>query len=478
MMPALFWIPSLLLATAEPSEAKPMPLEWGQFRGPSASGIAANATPPATFAPGKNQLWKRDCPSGFSSPIVVRDRIVLTAYDQEKLWTIAYACKDGQELWRREAPTTAIERFHKVEGSPASATPTSDGQVIVSYFGSCGLWAYNLDGKEIWHHPMPTARTNNDFGSGTSPVLHRGVVYLQRDLEQNASLMAFDAATGQRLWQTNRDGFTTNWGSPLVRDTSTGVELVAPAGLKLTAYDAKTGEQKWIVPNLAAVNCTTPITIGDDILYSSWSPSGGSDFKMPRFDDILKPEIDTNNDGQLSEDESQKTFLKNFFSTHDTNRDGQITRAEWDAKAAEIRAGKNGTVRVTSKGVVRWFAPEGSPYVPNPLITPAGIFLINHRGRATLLDPQTGKSRYELENLGISAMYASPVLAAGRIYLFSLDGQLLILNADAADAPEVLSKAKFGERIAATPALSGSRLYLRTATALYAFDSEPNHPTP
>ncbi len=133
------------------------PVVWPQFRGPGGSGVADGQKPPVEFGPDKNVKWKVTVPPGFSSPIVVGDKLVLTAFEGGKLYTIAYRRSDGKELWRAHAPAKQIEEFHKTEGSPAASTPATDGKRIVSYFGSCGLFCYDLDGKQLWNFELPPA---------------------------------------------------------------------------------------------------------------------------------------------------------------------------------------------------------------------------------------------------------------------------------------------------------------------------------
>src|SRR6266480_7630286 len=156
-------------------------LAWPQFRGPGGSGVADGQKPPVEFGPDKNVKWKVPVPGGLSSPIVAGDLLVLTAFDGGKLYTIAYSRADGKEAWRTEAPAKSIEAFHKVEGSPAASTPATDGERIVSYFGSCGLYCYDLSGKELWRFEMPPAVTLADFGTGVSPIIADGLVILDRE---------------------------------------------------------------------------------------------------------------------------------------------------------------------------------------------------------------------------------------------------------------------------------------------------------
>src|SRR5438874_2275068 len=121
-------------------------LVWPRFRGPDGSGVADGQKPPVEFGPDKNMKWKAPAPSGLSSPIVAGDKLVITAFDDGKLYTIAYRRTDGKEAWRTGAPAESIEAYHKIEGSPAASTPATDGERIVSYFGSSGLFCYDLTG--------------------------------------------------------------------------------------------------------------------------------------------------------------------------------------------------------------------------------------------------------------------------------------------------------------------------------------------
>src|SRR5215475_6655348 len=144
------------------------PLAWPRFRGPGGSGVADGQKPPVAFGPDRNVKWKVSVPSGLSSPVVAGDKLVLTAFDGGKLYTIAYDRADGKEAWRAEAPAKQLEAYHKTEGSPAASTPATDGERIVSYFGSCGLVCYDLSGKELWKHEIPPALLGGGFGTGTS----------------------------------------------------------------------------------------------------------------------------------------------------------------------------------------------------------------------------------------------------------------------------------------------------------------------
>lgn len=446
---------------------------WPQFRGPGGLGIADGQNLPTKFGTDTNVKWKVPVPPGFSSPVIAGDRLFLTAFEDGKLYTIAYALADGKELWRKHAAAKKIEPYHKTEGSPAASTPVTDGERVVAYFGSCGLVCYDLDGKEQWKFELPSAVTNSEFGSGTSPLLVDGKVVLARDLAKESKLYVIDAKSGSLVWDKKRDGFPTAYASPCVWDTPAGKQLVVPGAFKLTAYSLKDGDLTWTLPNTPAVPCTTPVVVDGKLIYAGWSP-GGNDFKMPSFDDILK-QGDKDGDGALSKDEVDQTFLKGFFENNDTNKDGKITRDEWDAVIKFMSAGKNVAVSISpggtgdiSKSHVNWTATKGLPYVPSPVVYKGLLYTINMRGRLTAHDAKTGKEVYEDEQVGLNGgVYASPLAADGNLYLFGLDKSVVVVKAG--DSPDKVSAAKLDDRIAASPAAAGGVLYVRTGKTLFAF---------
>ena len=393
--------------------------EWPQFRGPAGLGISETGKPPWDIAPNRHVKWKVAAPAGFSSPVVSGNAIYLTGFEKGKLFTLAYDRTTGAELWRVEAPVETLEAFHKTEGSPAASTVVTDGKIVVAYFGSCGLFAYGTDGKERWRLAMPTARTDADFGTGTSPILADGLVILGRDLSKGSKIFAVDATSGKVVWEKPRDGFVTSYATPTVWDTPTGKQVVLPGAKRLTAYDLKTGEPVWTVSGLSSIACTTPVVVGDELIFAAWSPGGATEMAMPSFDDLLK-QGDENKDGAIDLPESEKTFLKGFFESNDTNKDGKLTRDEWDAAMKQMMGGKNCAVaiKVGGKGDVtethvRWRVLKGMPYVPSPLVYRGQMYVVNMRGQLSAYDVKTGKDVFLEEGIGLTGVYASPVAADG-----------------------------------------------------------------
>ena len=95
-------------------------------------------------------------------------------------------------MWSRGLKAEKLETFHNSEGSPAASTPVTDGNRLVSYFGSFGLVCYDVKGKELWQHPLPVAESGGGFGSGTSPIIAGNLVILSRDHMDNSTVLAVD----------------------------------------------------------------------------------------------------------------------------------------------------------------------------------------------------------------------------------------------------------------------------------------------
>lgn len=452
------------------------PLVWPQFRGPNASGSADTEKPPVEFGPEKNVKWKVAVPQGLSSPIVAGDNLVITAHDADKLYTIAYRRADGSEAWRAEAPVKELEPFHSQEGSPAASTPATDGQRIVSYFGSCGLIAYDLSGKELWKFEMPPATTAGNFGSGVSPIIADGTVVLVRDQAKDAKIVAVDATTGKLRWEKPRQS-PASYGTPVLWNTTSSKQVVAVGHARMFAYDLKTGAEEWFINGLPSGCCSSPVVANGNLFFAG-SASGGpedKDMQMPSYDSLLK-DLDKDKDGTLAREEAEKAF-GGFFDNQDLNKDGKLAREEWEMLTKFMSEGKNSAFAVKPGGKgdistshVLWKKTKGLPYITTALVYRGQYVMVKDGGIITAYDVDTGKEMYQERVAAPGSYYASPVAANGHIYFISLsDGTCTVLKAGT-DKPEVIAKnPKLDERTAATPAIADDTLFVRTAAHLYAF---------
>jgi outer membrane protein assembly factor BamB len=418
-------------------------------------------------------------PGGLSSPIVAGDKLVLTAFEEGKLYTIAYRRADGAEVWRAETSAERLEAYHATEGSPAASTPATDGERVVSYFGSCGLFCYDLAGKELWRHAMPPAVTAGRFGSGVSPILADGAVILVRDEPDDARILALDAATGKPRWEKKRQS-PTSYCTPVVWDTAAGRQVVSAGHGRMIGYDLKSGAEKWSVAGMPSACCPSPVVAGGTLYFAGWSPGGAddTDFQMPKFDDLLK-DLDADRDDLLSRAEAEKAF-EGFFDSQDANQDGTVTRAEYEAILKFMADGQNSAFALKDGGTgdaakshVLWKQTKGLPYVASAIVYRGQCVMVKDGGIVTAYDAKTGEQIYQKRAAATGRYYASPVAANGHIYLTSLDdGAVTVLKAGS-DGPEVTAEnPPLGERTAATPAITDDTLYIRTEKHLYAFEAE------
>jgi outer membrane protein assembly factor BamB len=457
-------------------------LAWPQFRGPGGSGVAEDEEPPIEIGPQKNVKWKVPVPSGLSSPIVAGNLVVLTAFEDGNLFTIAYRRADGSEAWRRQAPAKEIEEYYEAEGSPAASTPATDGERIVSYFGSCGLVCYDFAGSELWRLEMPTVKTPGNFGTGVSPILVDGTVILLRDVVKDARILAVDAATGERKWEMPRKS-EVGYCTPVLWDTPDGKQIAAPGMNQMTGYDFETGEEKWHVVGMPAGVCASPVVADGELFFAAWSPGAADDteFQMPIFDDVLKGEGgDANGDGAVSREEAASGPWKDFFDAQDTSGDGLLTRDEWETtmkfmasavnSAFALQAGGTGDVTATH---VRWKQTRGLPYVATAIVYRGQHVMVKDGGIVTAYDTQTGEEIYQKRAVANGSYYASPVAAGGNIYFTSLaDGTVTVVEGGSANGRLVARNEPLGERVAATPAIADDTLFIRTAGHLYAFATD------
>jgi outer membrane protein assembly factor BamB len=449
---------------------------WPQFRGPNGSGVADGQKPPVEFGPTKNLKWKVPAPGGLSSPIIAGDKLVITAFEGGKLYTVAYDRASGKEAWRREAPAKKIEGYFKKGGSPAASTPATDGERIFAFFGSCGVICYDLAGKELWQFQMPTAVTAGNFGTGSSPIVTAGTVVVVRDELKGSKIVALNATTGKPKWQKARLS-PASYSTPVVWDTPAGKQVVVAGHARLIAYDLATGAEKWSVASIPSGCCTSPVVADARLYFAGWSPGGPEDeFKMPTFDELLK-KFDKNKDGALSKDEVKGTEFEDFFDSWDTNKDGKITRDEWNNLLKFVSEGKSAAFALKAGGKgdvtnshVLWKKTKGLPHLSSGLVYRSQYIMVRDGGLVTAYDAKSGKPLYVQERVLPRGQYwASPVAANGHIYVASLDGVVTVLKAGSAK-PEVVAKNPgLGERVAATPVIADNTLYIRTDGHLYAF---------
>jgi outer membrane protein assembly factor BamB len=465
--------------------------DWPQFRGPAAQGVGEVTKLPDRIGPNSRTAWKTALPPGHSSPILIRDRIVLTAAVGGKradagrdkvvdeggtLQTICLDRKTGKILWRREAPRPRLERYQPTN-SPVSPTPVAAGDTIYVFFGDFGLLAYGFDGEERWR--MPLGPFNNVNGHGTSPIVAGDLLIILCDQDDDSYLLAVHRRTGKVAWRVDRAEFTRCYTTPTLFEPPGGPpQLIVSGAYELTSYDARTGEKLWWVRGLSWQPKSAPI-IHNGIVYAHWWEGGGeaeAPTETPTFDQTLAQYGAQADAERLVIAKVADARVQRGFINADLDNDGLIDRREWDNHRARresrnrlIAVKPDGRGDVTGTHVV-WSMQKFLPNVPTPLIYGGIMYLIKDGGILTALDPANGTILKQGRLTGaLDTYYASPVAGAGLVYFQSQTGKSVVVKAG--KEWEIVSVEDFGEEIFATPAIADNRVYLRTNAALYCFEA-------
>ena len=384
---------------------------WPRWRGPSGQGYTAPGKYANTWAPTRNLKWRVPVPgAGNSSPIVWADRIYLTSAQNNggRLSLFAFSRADGKLLWETPIPQQGVERVHQKNGH-ASATPTTDGRLIYASFGQHGLVAFDMSGKIVWHRKF--GAIGNYHGPAGSPVLYKDRVFLYQDHDgspsQRAFVAAFDARTGNTLWETPRSQ-TVGWGTPVVIQSGTRDELIVNSQQRVTAYDPDTGKELWTVRGMTYEVIPTPV-VGEGLVFASSGRAG------PTF---------------------------------------------------AIRPGGTGDVTATH---VAWSTPKGSPFVPSGIVHDGLLYLVNDmQSILTVYEAKTGTLVYQ-GRMGVAqreGFSASPVIVNNELFVTNDEGETFVVKAGREF--RLLHTNTLGERTLASPALVEGVWYWRTAGHLIA----------
>lgn len=437
--------------------------DWARFRGPNGSGVSDARGLPVEL----KSVWKTAAPFGRSSPIVVRDRVFVTASEGGKLLTLAYDTKTGRELWRRVLAPSALKTIYKAN-DPAAPTPVSDGSFLYVYFDDFGLVSYSLDGVERWRMAMPP--TSNFYGMGTSPIVANGLVVLLCDQVRGSFVLAVDAATGKQKWRRERPDSPDGWSAPVVYKD----QLILAGSTRVDSLQLATGEVRWWFPLLSNGAMGSPVIHGDRLIVTAL----GMDAPwMPSFESAVT-KLDKDKDGMISKEEAkdEKDWI-DHFPWVDLDADGKLTEKEWE-KARQFGVGEYGAVSLPLDGrgrveasAVRWRLKRNLPYVPSALLYDGVFYMVKSGGIVTSVDPSTGSILKQGRTpKALGEYYASPVAGDGKIYSISEAGVITVFKAGA--QWDVLAVHETGDEAYATPAVVDGGLIVRTRGQLQRFGAK------
>jgi outer membrane protein assembly factor BamB len=425
--------------------------QWPSFRGLHAAGVADGQRLPDRWggASGENILWRTPIPGlAHSSPIVWGDTVfVTTAISSRKDATfkpglygdgdasadrsvhkwVLYALdkRTGRIRWERIAREGAPRNQRHIKSTYASASPATDGRIVVAWFGSEGVHAWDVQGTPLWQvdlgrvdmgaYDIPTY----EWGPASSPIIWNGLVILQCDTQQDSFVLALNAETGETVWKASRDELPS-WGSPTVALTEAGPELVTNASNFIRGYDARTGRELWRLAGSSKITAPTPIFAEGLIVVAS---------------------------GRAPE--------RPIFAVRPGSR-GDLSLAKG----------------ATRSDAIAWSYTGRGSYMPTPLAYGGVLYVLANNGVFDAYDLKSGKEMYRqrLPLVG-SGFSASPVAADGKIYLSNEDGDMLVVRAGPAFGH--IATNSIGELLMATPALSEGVMYVRGASSLFAIGAKP-----
>lgn len=410
---------------------------WPYWRGPAANGMAAGDAP-LHWSDTQNVRWKIDIPGlGNSSPVVWGDQIFLTTaipsgapatasagfapaapsnphttsgpIVEHKFDLLCVDRKTGKILWQRTAKiATPHEGVHQTYGSFASNSPVTDGKDVYAFFGSRGIYCYDMKGNLVWQKDFGVQlRMKMAFGEGMAPVLSGDKLILVFDHEGDSFMLALDKVNGKELWRVSRDE-KTNWAAPLVVEYGGRKQVVVSATKKVRGYDLETGKLIWECAGLGANTIPQPVSHGDLVYVMSGY----------------------NNPNLMA-----------------------------------IRLGREGDL--TGTDAVVWSQAKGNSYTPSPVLYDDKLYVLTDTGMVSCYNARTGAAYYSQVRLPKTYSFkSSPVGANGKLYLASENEDVIVLRMG--ERYEVLAtNTMMDQTFIATPAITGGEIFLRSKTRLY-----------
>jgi outer membrane protein assembly factor BamB len=385
------------------------------------------------WSEGENVRWKILLPGkGLSTPIISGERVFVTtavphgeaaaptaadapgAHDnlpplrRQKFVVLAIDRRSGEIIWQRAVRDARPHEGAHITGSWASASPVTDGERLFASFGSQGIYALDFDGKLLWQKDLGDMRIFHGHGEGSSPALHGETLVVNWDHQGESFVVALDKRTGSERWRVARDEITS-WSTPLIVEHSGRVQVIVSATRRTRSYDLADGHLLWQVGGLSRNVVASPVA-GDGLVYVT--------------------------------------------SSYDTRA---MLAIRLDAARGDVTAAE----------AVVWTLGRDTPYVSSPILYDGSLCFLKHlQNVLTCVDARSGGILHGPRRIpGSQGVFASPVGAAGRIYVTSRDGTTAVLQHGGLFA--LLATNTLDDSFAASPAIAGDALFLRGERHLY-----------
>ncbi len=406
----------LVLAVFGPARAD----NWPQWRGPNHDGVSKEANLPTAWGEGKNVLWKFPMPGlGSSTPIVWGERIFVTSEDGKDTVLLCIST-EGKELWKRKLGK-AHGKYRGDEGDNAGATPSTDGKHVWTFVGSGEVACHDFSGAEVWKFNAQDRydKFNIAFGMHSTPVLHKGRLYLQLLHTDGGTVAAVDKATGKQVWKVDRKSDARaeckhSYASPCLWQKGADAYLITHGNDYAVAHRLTDGAEIWRV-------------------------------------------------GGLNPKDRYRGDLR-FVASPVATPDLIIVPSAKNHGVVALMPGATGLVMPGSR-FEQWRLPQNTPDVPCPLVHGGIVYLCGEGGLFLALDAKTGKPLYPRERLHAANYRGSPVYGDGKVYCTARDGTVTVVKAG--PKFERLAVNKLPDVVAASPAVANGRIYLRGRASLY-----------
>lgn len=407
---------------------------WPQWRGPLGTGAVERGQPPLEWSETQNIRWKVPLPGeGSSTPIVWGNQVFVVAAivtdrvpdqpvvkDERALTSppgtivefqvLSLDRNSGQTLWQRTVTAAAPHEGRHTSSTYAAASPITDGERLYASFGSYGIFALTLDGELLWSRQLGTMHTRRGWGEAVSPALARDRLIVMWDQEDQSRIYALDPASGEIVWQQDRDEPTT-WATPLVIPSENGEQVITAGTNRIRSYRAGDGHLLWESEGLTLNAIPSPVAVGNHVICMSG-------------------------------------YRGNAAVSLDLDAPGQPPSIDWKID-------------------------RDTPYVPSPCLTRGRLYFTKGLAAVlNCVDVETGKPYYPLTRLeGLQNLYASPVATPDYVYIVSREGATLVLRNS--DRFERVALNRLDAAIDASPAIVGDQLFLRSKTHLYCLQEDP-----
>jgi len=386
---------------------------WPMWRGPAGDGTCAESGLPEKWSTTENIVWKTKLPErGNSTPVIWGDKVFITQAIEKagRRLLLAFDLKTGKQLWEAGTEYKQPELTHGTNPYCA-ASPATDGERIIAFFASAGVYCYDMEGREIWKR-TDLGKQHHIWGNGTSPVIAGDRVYLNFGPGPNTVLYCFDKKTGATLWKHAEPGGASgeeadkkwlgSWSDPLLRQVGARSELFMTYPSRACAFDPATGKELWTCSGLTK------------LVYNS-----------PLF-----------SDGTL------------------------IAMSGYNGAALAVKAGGNGDV--TEKNRV-WHLPKVSQRIGSGVIYEGHHYILSDGGIAECRELKTGQLIFteRLKGPGPTGQnWSSLVLSAdGKLYAVNQGGDAFVFRAS--PKFELLATNSLKEKVIASIAVSDGQLFIR-----------------